>query len=169
MDWKVSMDFKQTVLLGLSSSVTGGLVYSYIISIDPSYFAPALGVVVGLVGGLGIAAKSIFSGEKIHDEIPLNKLATHILFGIMALVFGYVIVFYFVQLPVLGMHDTQTLQRPVDMENGTLTLDNFLMTTLGLPDIVAAILGALSSAAIPMIFKKKIMVLVDKLKFNQIH
>ena len=163
MDWKVSTDFKQTVLLGLSSSVTGGLVYSYIISLDPSYFAPALGVIAGLLGGLGIAAKTTFSGEKIYDEIPLSKLVSHIVFGIMALVFGYIIVFYFVEMPVPTMHDT--LLRPVEQ----VPLDNFFMQTLGLPDIMTAILGALSSAAIPMIFKEKIMVLVEKLKFNQIH
>ena len=163
MDWKVNRDFKQTVLLGLSSSVTGGLVYSYIISFDASYFSPALGVVVGLFGGLGIAAKSIFSSEKIYDEIPLNKLVTHILFGIMALVFGYILVFYFIKLPVPTMHDT--LLRPVELG----TIDNFFRQTLGLPDIIGAMLGALCSAAIPMIFKEKIMVLVDKLKFNQFH
>ena len=161
MDWKVSMDFKLTVLLGISSSVTGGLVYSYIISLDPSCFTPALGVLAGLLGGLGIAAKSIFSSEKIYDEIPLNKLAAHTLFGIMALVFGYVLVFYFIKLPVPEMHDT--LLRPVELG----TIGNFFRQTLGLPDIMGAILGALSSAAIPMIFKKKIMVLVYKFKFNQ--
>lgn len=169
MDWKLSMDFKRTMLLGISSSLMGGLVYSCIISLDPSYFAPALGVIAGLLGGLGIAAKTTFSGEQIYDEIPLNKLAYHIVFGIITLVLGYVIIFYFVQLPVSGLHDTQTLQRPMDMESGTLTLNNFFMQTLGLPDIMAAILGALSSAAIPMIFKEKIMILVEKLKFNQIH
>lgn len=157
------MDFKQTVLLGLSSSVTGGVVYSYIISLDPSYFAPALGVIAGLFGSLGIAAKSIFSGEKIYDEIPLSKLASHIVFGIIALVFGYIFVFYFVQLPNPALHDA--LLRPV--EQGSI--DIFLMQTMGVPDILGAILGALCSAAIPMIFKEKIMVLIEKLKFNQFH
>lgn len=159
----MKVGFRHTMLLGLSSSVTGGLAYSYIISLDPSYFAPALGIVAGLLGSMGIATESIFSSKNVCNDIPLSKLATHIVFGIMALVFGYILVFYFVQLPNPALHDA--LLRPVDQG----TLDVFLMQTMGIPDILGAILGALCSAAIPMIFKEKIMVLIEKLKFNQFH
>lgn len=42
---------KQTVILGLSSSLLGAVAYSYIVSL--SYFTPAVGIVAGLLGSSG--------------------------------------------------------------------------------------------------------------------
>lgn len=131
---------KQTLILGLSGSLNGGAVYSYIASFG--YFTPAGGIVAGLVGGSGIAARDIFYRKEYGEDIPLKDIATYVLFGIIALFLGYIFVYYFVKLP--AYHGE--LIRPAEYGN----IYDFFIETLGLPDIFAAILGSISSSAIPI-------------------
>lgn len=156
---------KQTLILGLSSSLNGGAAYGYIISLDYHYFTPALGIVAGLVGGFGVAAKNLFSEKRNRlpekqEDIPLEDIAMNVIFGTIALLLGYLIVYYFVKFPISSLHGE--LIRPA--EHGTIF--EFFKQTLALEDIIAAILGSISSFAIPILFKEKIRSLMKKLKIN---
>lgn len=134
-------EHKQAFFLGLSSSLTGGVAYSYIVSLG--YFTPAVGIIAGLVGGFGVAVKDILYGKGNYDNIPLKTIAAHVLFGIMALFVGYIFVYHFVKLPYLHGE----FIRPV--EQGS-TIYEFFKETMGMPDILGAIFGSISSCAIPV-------------------
>lgn len=123
------------------------MAYSYIISIDIRYFTPALGIVAGLLGGLGIVARDVFSEKERFDDIPLKDLATYVLFGILALILGYILVYYF-----------------VPVQHGKGTLYEFLKINLGLLDVVGSALGSSSSSAIPVILAHKFRTLIKKLR-----
>ncbi len=152
---------KQTLVLGLSGSLNGGAVYSYIVSLG--HFTPAVGIIAGLVGGSGVAARDILSGKEKSDDIPLKNLVTYILFGIAGLFLGYILVYYFVKLPTQGMHGRYILPA----EQGTIY--EFFNQTMGLPDIIGAILGSICSSAIPIIFKEKIRTTLKKLNINRFY
>lgn len=153
---------KQTMILGLSSSLNGGAAYGYIVSLDYHYFTPALGIIAGLIGGMGIAARDIFSEkEKHYEEIPLKDIAINVLFGIIALFLGYLLVYYFVKLPSPGLHGT-TLSLPA--EQGTIA--EFLKATMRIEDIIGTILGSISALALPILFKEKIRALMKSLKIS---
>lgn len=165
----VASAHKQSLVLGLSSSLNGGAVYGYIVSLDYHYFTPALGIVAGLIGGLGIAAKDIFSDnnrshENHHKDIPLEDIGMNIAFGIVALILGYIIVYYFAKIPIQSIHGT-VYSIPVEQGN----IYDFLKVTLRFEDVVATILGAISSLALPLLLKKKVRALMQKLKINQFH
>jgi hypothetical protein len=149
-----------SLILGLSGSLNGGVAYSFIISLDYNYFTPADGIIAGLIGGLGVGAKNIFSktiseNEKYNEDIPLKTIGEHILFGLIALFLGYIFVFYFVKLP--SPHGE--ILPP--SEQG-LSLYGFVKQTLGIPDIAGAVLGSICSLA-PLIFKQRIRELMRKI------
>lgn len=156
---------KQALILGLSSSLNGGAAYGYIVSQDYHYFTPALGIVAGLIGGMGIAARDLFSEkEKKYEEIPLKDIAMNVFFGIIALFLGYLLVYYFVKLPSPSQHGT-TFSLPAEIG----TIAEFLKATMGIEDIIGTILGSISALAFPIIFKEKIRALMKSLKINQFY
>lgn len=152
---------KQTLILGLSGSLNGGAAYSYIVSLG--YFTPAVGIIAGLIGGFGVGTRYLFREETVThgEDIPLKDIVLHVLFGITALFLGYVLVYYFVALP--SVHGG--FIRP--SEQGTIY--DFFKQTMGLPDIVGATLGSISSIAIPILFKGKIRNLMKKLQINPLY
>lgn len=152
---------KQTLVLGLSSSLNGGAAYGFIVSMDYHYFTPALGIVAGLLGGFGVAVKGFFSEKNYAKDIPLKDIAISILFGIIALFLGYALVYYFVKLPSSDLHGTIF---SLPFERGTIY--EFFMQTMKLEDITATVLGSISSLAIPIIFKEKIRALIKKLNIS---
>lgn len=154
---------KQTLILGLSGSLNGGAAYSYIVSLG--YFTPAVGIVAGMLAGFGVAAGELFSEKEKYDEdIPIKYIVIAILFGIIALLLGYVLVYYFVKLPSPTLHGT-ILSIPA--EQGTIA--EFFKATMKMEDIVGAMLGSISSLAIPLIFKEKFRSLMKKLKISQFY
>ncbi len=163
---------KQALILGLSSSLNGGAAYGYIVSLDYHYFTPALGIVAGLIGGIGIAAKYLFSGKRYRasekgkndENIPLKDIAMNVLFGIIALFLGYVFIYYFVELPTSSFIGTILI---LPAKQGTIA--EFLQATMGMEDIIGAILGAISSLALPMLLREKIRTLMKALKINQFY
>lgn len=151
---------KQTLILGLSGSLNGGAAYSYIVSLG--YFTPSVGIVAGMLAGFGIAAGELFSdNEKYDEDIPLKKIVIAVLFGIIALFLGYVLVYYFVKLPIPIFHGT-ILSIPAE----EVTIAEFFKATMKIEDIIGAILGSISSLATPLIFKEKFRNLMKKLKIS---
>ncbi len=143
---------RHSLVLGLSGSLIGGVAYSYIVSLG--HFTPSVGIIAGLIGGSGVAARETISEKVKYDDIPLKDLMTYILFGVISLFLGYILVYYFVKLPA-RMHGVIILPA----EQGTIY--EFFKDTMGLPDIFGAILGSISSSAIPIIFKKRIRALFE--------
>lgn len=150
---------KQTLILGLSSSLTAGAAYSYIVSLDIRYFIPALGIFAGLIGGVGIATRDILSEKEDFKDIPLKDLAVYIAFGILGLFLGYIFVYYFVKLPLPPSPHGESVVTPG-------TIFDFFKNAMGVPDILGALFGSICSVAFPILFKEKIKVLINKLKIN---
>ncbi len=155
-----------SLILGLSSSLNGGVAYSYIISLDYHYFTPADGIIAGLIGGFGVGAKNLFSkslpeNEKHNEEIPLITIGEHVLFGMIALFLGYIFVFYLVKLP-------STHGELLPPSEQGISLYEFFKQTLGLPDIAGAVLGSISSMA-PLVFKHRIRALIGRLNINRVY
>jgi drug/metabolite transporter (DMT)-like permease len=147
----------QTVILGLSSSLLGALAYSYIVSLG--YFTPAVGIVAGLLGSSGMAVRDLFyEKERKYGEITLIDILRYVLFGIIAIVLGYVIVYYFVRIPAPGPHSGLIIPR----EAGTIY--EFFKQTLTAFDIIGAALGAICTLSIPMLFGENIRKNLNKLK-----
>ncbi len=141
---------KQTIILGLSSALAGGAAYSYIVSLDYHYFTPAIGIVAGLIGGLGMAATDILSEKETFDkDIPLKNIALYVLFGLTALVLGYIFVYNFVKLPVIH----GGFIRPVEVGP---TISDFFRQTMGHLDVIGAVLGSICSSGISVVFRKRI-------------
>ncbi len=154
---------KHTLILGLSSALAGGAAYSYIVSVDYHYFTPAVAIVAGLIGGFGMAAVDTLSEKEISDkDISLKNIALYVLFGITALILGYIFVYYFVKLP--GIHGE--FIRPAEVGR---TINDFFRETMGRLDIIGAVLGSISSSGIPVIFRKRIKNLLKKLSFNRLY
>lgn len=105
----------------------------------------------GLLGGLGIVARDIFSEKEKFEDIPLKDLATYVLFGIVALLLGYVLVYYFVA-PGTGLHGRQE------------SVYQFFKANLGLFDIAGAVLGSSTSSAIPVILAHRLRALIEKFR-----
>lgn len=148
---------KQTVILGLSSSLLGALAYSYIVSL--SYFTPAVGIVAGLLGSSGMAVRDLFYEKERNDgNLTLTDILRYVLFGIVALVLGYVIVYYFVSLSTPGPHSGQIIPRDAG------TISEFFKQTLTIFDIIGAALGAICTLSIPMLFGENIRKNLNKLK-----
>ena len=157
------LSHKQTLILGMSSALTGGAAYSYIISLDYHYFTPAVGIVAGLIGGLGMAAVDTLSEKETFDkDIPLRNIALYVLFGITALILGYIFVYYFVKLP--GIHGE--FIRPAEVGR---TINDFFRETMGRLDIIGAVLGSISSSGIPVIFRKRLKNILKKLSFSRFY
>ena len=160
---------KSNLILGLSSSLNGGAAYGYIVSLDYHYFTPVLGIVAGLIGGIGIAAKYLFSERrdrasekgKNDENIPLKDIGMNVLFGITALFLGYVLIYYFVELPTSSFIGTILI---LPAKQGTIA--EFLQATMGMEDIIGAILGSVSALALPILFRKKIRALMKSLKIS---
>lgn len=156
---------KQTLVLGISSSLNGGAAYGYIVSLDYHYFTPALAVIAGFIGGVGIAAREILSEkENNYEDIPLKNILLNALFGIIAMFLGYLLVYYFVELPSPDQHGT-ILSLPAELG----TTADFLKATMGMEDIIGAILGSITSLALPIIFREKIRSLMKTLKISRFY
>lgn len=148
---------KQTVIMGLSSALLGAVAYSYIVSL--SYFTPAVGIVAGLLGSSGIAVRDLFYYKVRKDgEVSIIDILRYVIFGIIALVLGYVIVYYFVGLPTPGPHSGTIVPK----EAGTIF--EFFKKTFTVFDIIAAAMGAICTLSIPMIFGENIRKNLRKFK-----
>ena len=148
---------KQTIILGLSSSLLGAVAYSYIVSLNN--FTPAVGIVAGLLGSSGMAVRDLFyeKGRK-YGEITLIDILRYVLFGIIALVLGYVIVYNFVSFPMPGPHAGLVIPKE------TNTIIEFFKKTFTVYDIIGAALGAICTLSIPMLFGENIRKKLNKLK-----
>lgn len=150
---------KQTVILGLSSSLLGAVAYSYIVSLSLSNFIPKVSIVAGLLGSSGIAVRDLFyEKERTDGEVTLIDILRYVLFGIIALVLGYFIVYYFVSFPAPDPHSGLIIPRE------TNTIFEFFKKTFTVFDIIAASLGAICTLSIPIIFGENIRKNLRKLK-----
>lgn len=153
----IKMPFWRTLFPGISSSLLGGAVYGYMVFIDPRYFTPALGIVAGLIGGLGIAARDILSEKEDFKDMQIKDIMTYVLFGITGLILGLIFVYYFVKFPFPSHGGLILLS-----SNEIMTILDFFTKTMPVYDMIGAILGSVISLSIPVLFKNKIKKLIKR-------
>jgi hypothetical protein len=119
---------KKKILLILAGSIAGGIIYSLLASFF-DYFAPITGMIAGFSGCICLIASI---GRK--KEYPNKYIPMFMGLSILSLLFGYVSLYYIKAEIVHG-----TPFHPVDI----MTFKEFITITLGLPDMLSAILGGL--------------------------
>ena len=123
---------KNKLIITAGSAAAGGTIYAIVV-ILLNYFAPIIGIVAGFFSGVGLVISSDREEEnnKKTDYIILLYFAG---VAITSLLIGYVIIYY---LKTEIIHGLQYY--PKDF----ITLYDFILSTLKLPDIISTVIGGL--------------------------
>ena len=116
----------------VASAGAGGIIYGIVI-ILLNYFAPIVGIIAGFVSGVGLV---VLSDQDEGDNMDISFINLFYFAGvaIVSLIIGYIIIYYFKTEIIHGMS-----YQPKDF----LTLTDFILSTLGIPDILSTITGGL--------------------------
>ncbi len=118
-----------------ASAGAGGIIYGMVV-VFMNYFAPIVGVIAGFVSSIGLVIL------RTYDENKKASAANIFYFGgiaVLSLLIGYVLTYYFKTEIIHGM-----TFHPKDFS----TLPDFIADTLGIPDILSAVIGGLCSFAL---------------------
>ena len=115
----------------VASAGAGGIIYGIVV-ILLNYFAPIVGIIAGFVSGVGLVISSDQDEEDKMDISPVN-LFYFAGVAIVSLLIGYIIIYYFKTEIIHGMPC-----HPKDF----LTLTDFILSTLRIPDILSTITGS---------------------------
>ena len=116
----------------VASAGAGGIIYGIVV-ILLNYFAPIIGIIAGFISGIGLVVLSEQDEEDNMDISPVNLLYfTGV--AIISLLIGYIIIYYFKTEIIHGMP-----YYPKDF----ITLTEFILSTLRIPDILSTITGGL--------------------------
>lgn len=116
----------------VASAGAGGIIYGIVV-ILLNYFAPIVGIISGFISGIGLVVLSDQDEEDNMDFSPVNLLYFAGV-AIVSLLIGYILIYYFKTEIIHGMS-----YQPKDF----LTLTDFILSTLGIPDILSTITGGL--------------------------
>ena len=116
----------------VASAGAGGIIYGIVV-ILLNYFAPIVGIIAGFVSGVGLVISSDQDEEDKMDISPVNLLYFAGV-AIVSLLIGYIIIYYFKTEIIHGMP-----YYPKDF----ITLTDFILSTLRIPDIISTITGGL--------------------------
>jgi len=116
----------------VASAGAGGIIYGIVV-ILLNYFAPIIGIIAGFISGVGLVVLSDQNAEDNMDISPVNLLYFAGV-AIFSLLIGYILIYYFKTEIIHGM-----TYYPKDF----LTLTDFILSTLGIPDILSTITGGL--------------------------
>lgn len=128
--------FKNIFIKTAISAGAGGIIYG-IVAVFLNYFAPIVGVVAGFVSGMGL----VLLGAHC-DGNKKDSAANMFYFGVIAvlsLLIGYVLIYYF---------KTEVIHGMTFHPNDFTALPDFIADTLGIPDILSAVIGGLCSFAL---------------------
>ena len=122
---------KNILVKTVASAGTGGIIYGIVV-ILLNYFAPIIGLIAGFVSGVGL----VILGDP--DEVDKKDISPVNLFcfagvAIISLLIGYILIYYFKTEIIHGMS-----YYPKDI----ITLTDFILSTLGIPDILSTITGS---------------------------
>lgn len=123
---------KNILVKTVASAGAGGIIYGIVVTLL-NYFAPIIGVIAGFVSGAGL----VILGDP--DEADKNDISPVALFyfagvAVISLLIGYVLIYYFKTEVIHGMS-----YYPKEF----ITLTDFILSTLGIPDILSTITGSL--------------------------
>lgn len=116
----------------VASAGAGGIIYGIVV-ILLNYFAPIVGIIAGFISGIGLVVLSDQDEEDNMDISPVNLLYFAGV-AIVSLLIGYIIIYYFKTEIIHGMP-----YYPKDF----ITLTEFILSTLRIPDILSTITGGL--------------------------
>ena len=116
----------------VASAGAGGIIYGIVV-ILLNYFAPIVGIIAGFISGIGLVVLSEQDEEDNMDISPVNLLYFAGV-AIVSLLIGYIIIYYFKTEIIHGMP-----YYPKDF----ITLTEFILSTLRIPDILSTITGGL--------------------------
>ena len=123
---------KNILVKTVASAGAGGIIYGIVV-ILLNYFAPIVGIIAGFVSGVGLVVLSDQDEEDKKDISPVN-LFYFAGVAIVSLLIGYIIIYYFKTEIIHGMPC-----HPKDF----MTLTDFILSTLRIPDILSTITGGL--------------------------
>lgn len=112
------------------SAAAGGISYAIIV-IMLNYFAPIIGIIAGFISGTGIV---ILSDREDNIGISHVRLLYFVGVATVSLLIGYIIIYYLKTEIIHGM-----AYYPKDF----MTLTDFILSTLRIPDILSTITGGL--------------------------
>ena len=123
----------QKILVKTVASAGAGSIMYGIVVILMNYFAPIVGIIAGFISGVGLVVLSDQDEEDNMDISPVNLLYFAGV-AIVSLLIGYIIIYYFKTEIIHGMP-----YYPKDF----ITLTEFILSTLRIPDILSTITGGL--------------------------
>ncbi len=127
--------FKNILIKTAISAGAGGIIYGIVV-VFLNYFAPIVGVIAGFVSGTGL----VILGTR--NESKKASIANIFYFGgvaVLSLLIGYVLIYYF---KIEIIHSMSF--HPKDFT----ALPDFIADTLGIPDILSAVIGGFCSFAL---------------------
>jgi len=116
----------------VASAGAGGIIYGIVV-ILLNYFAPIVGIIAGIVSGVGLVVLSDQDEEDKMEISPVNLLYFAGV-AIISLLIGYILIYYFKTEIIHGIPC-----QPKDF----MTLTDFILSTLRIPDILSTITGGL--------------------------
>ena len=116
----------------VASAGTGGIIYGIVVILI-NYFAPVVGIIAGFASGVGLVVLSDQDEEGNMDISPVN-LFYFTGVAIVSLLVGYIIIYYFKTEIIHGMS-----YHPKEF----VTLTDFILSTLRIPDIISTMIGGL--------------------------
>jgi multisubunit Na+/H+ antiporter MnhB subunit len=128
----VNLMLKNILIKTMASAGTGGIFYGIVV-ILLNYFAPIVGIIAGLISGVGLVVLSDQDEEDNKDISPANLLYFAGV-AIISLLIGYIIVYFLKTEVIHGMP-----YHPKDF----VTLTDFILSTLRIPDILSTMIGGL--------------------------
>ncbi|MCD4766119.1 MAG: hypothetical protein K8R34_09500 [Methanosarcinales archaeon] len=116
----------------VASSGAGGIIYGIVVMLL-NYFAPIVGIIAGFISGVVLLVLSDQDEEDNMNISPFNLLYFAGV-AIVSLLFGYIIIYYF---------KTEIIHGTPCYPKDFMTLTQFILSTLRIPDILSTITGGL--------------------------
>jgi multisubunit Na+/H+ antiporter MnhB subunit len=122
---------KNILVKTVASAGAGGIIYGIVVTLL-NYFAPIVGITAGFVSGAGLVILGDPDEADKKDISPVNLLYFAVV-AIISLFIGYILIYYFKTEIIHGMS-----YHPKDI----MTLTDFILSTLRIPDILSTITGS---------------------------
>jgi multisubunit Na+/H+ antiporter MnhB subunit len=122
---------KNILVKTVASAGAGGVVYGIVV-ILLNYFAPIVGIIAGFVGGAGLVILGDPDEADKKDISPVN-LFYFAGVAIISLLIGYILIYYF---------KTEIIHSISYHPKDFITLMDFIVSTLGIPDILSTVTGS---------------------------
>jgi len=116
----------------VASSGAGGIIYGIVVMLL-NYFAPIVGIIAGFISGVVLL---VLSDQDEEDNMNISPFNLLYFAGVatVSLLFGYIIIYYF---------KTEIIHGTPCYPKDFMTLTQFILSTLRIPDILSTITGGL--------------------------